>query len=529
MSSINPFHQIRTHLAKSAGNIYQDDKHFYVFLQEEKNGLELFKQLAGQRRQAGHAMVTYGRPLGDDLTDVTDKVGQLMNCWSDVLQEFANNFEQYRNTFKTIAEREKVLMSDREKKRSLEDRIHSTQRNQPEAVHRINEFKTQLADLEQKMLPAETEIGNYKRMATKEALYLLFNGMHELGSKTDIIATTAKYCADQVNVHPIQPGEQREPYRGTTQTSNMVKDAKRALDSWTPDQNKVRRTLTSANRGRNPLVGRRRPSDVDKELPEIPEPSQSQDRLDAPNPMASLSTPTSQRDRVRHRTTSITNANDDEYDTRSSYRHSTPIAAADYDPRKPDEIRPPSPWDHHSPSPPSRGPSPTYPPGSYYLTPPEYQQYYQFYEQYTPPQPWEEAAGQLIRSPAVFHPTAHPTESRRDAGGFVLPGSVPSEHEPELRSPTPTSNPQTSEFNNAPKQQQDQQENTAKEDVKNQNTGHMPGNFPSDGAAKPDKLGKPEPSQTKLDTAKPSTANTTAGGGQKVSALLAKFQNLGNK
>ncbi|KAG2188131.1 hypothetical protein INT44_000882, partial [Umbelopsis vinacea] len=525
MSSINPFHQIRTHLAKSAGNIYQDDKHFYVFLQEEKNGLELFKQLAGQRRQAGHAMVTYGRPLGDDLTDVTEKVGQLMNCWSDVLQEFANNFEQYRNTLKTIVEKEKVLMSDREKKRSLEDRIHSTQRNQPEAVHRINEFKTQLADLEQKMLPVETEIGNYKRMATKEALYLLFNGMHELANKTDIIATTAKYCADQVNVHPIQPGEQREPYRGTTQTSNMVKDAKRALENWTPDQNKVRRTLTSANRGRNPLVGRnRRPSDVDKELPEIPGPSQ--DRLDAPNPIASLSTPTSHRDRVRHRTTSITAANDDEYDTRSSYRHSTPIAAGEYDARKPDEIRPPSPWDHQSPSPPSRGPSPTYPPGSYYLTPPEYQQYYQFYEHYTPPQPWEEAAGQLIRSPAVFHPTGHATESRRDAGGFVLPGSVPSE--PEI--PTPTSNP--SEFNTAPKQ--DQQENKAKEEAK-QNTGHMPGNFPSDGAAKPeattdtkpaDKLGKPEPSKTKPDTTKPSTANT-AGGGQKVSALLAKFQNIG--
>jgi hypothetical protein len=319
----------------------------------------------------------------------------------------------------------------------------------------------------------------------------------------------------------------------------MVKDAKRALDSWTPDQNKVRRTLTSANRGRNPLVGRRRPSDVDKELPEIPEPSQSQERLAAPNPMASLSTPTSQRDRVRHRTTSITNANDDEYDTRSSYRHSTPISAEEYDPHKPDEQRPPSPWDHHSPSPPSRGPSPTYPPGAYYLTPPEYQQYYQFYEQYTPPQPWEEAAGQLIRSPAVFHPTAHQTESRRDAGGFVLPGSVPSEPEHELRSPTPTSNSQTSEFNSTPKQQQDQQENKAREDEK-QNAGHMPGNFPSDNASKPsaaattdtkpDKLGKSEPSQTKLDTTKTSTANTAAtGGGQKVSALLAKFQNLGNK
>src|ERR1700722_11585099 len=68
MTSINPFHQLRTHLAKGTGNLLQEDKHFYVFLQEEKNGLELFKQLAQQRRHSAHAMVTYGRPLGDDLT-----------------------------------------------------------------------------------------------------------------------------------------------------------------------------------------------------------------------------------------------------------------------------------------------------------------------------------------------------------------------------------------------------------------------------------------------------------------------------
>lgn len=116
-----------------------------------------------------------------------------------------------------------MLIADREKKRSLEDRIHTTQRNQPEAVHKVNEYKAQLAELEQKMLPGETEIGNYKRMATKEAFYLLFNGMHELASKTDIIATTAKYCADKVDVHPIQPGEQRTPYRGEL-SSNSCKE-----------------------------------------------------------------------------------------------------------------------------------------------------------------------------------------------------------------------------------------------------------------------------------------------------------------
>jgi hypothetical protein len=314
----------------------------------------------------------------------------------------------------------------------------------------------------------------------------------------------------------------------------MVTDAKRALDSWSPDQNKVRRTLTSANRGRNPLISHRRPSDVDKELPEIPAPSRSEDMLAAPNPVASLSTPTSQRDRARHRTTSLTNANNQGYDSRQSHRLSSPNPGDVYDPYKPDDYGSTSPWDYHSPSPTSRVPSPSYPPGSHYLTPPDYQQYYQFYEQYTPPQPWEEAAGQLIRSPAVFHPTSHQMETRRDAGGFVLPGSVPSEHEYEFRSPTPTSNPLTSELNVAVKQQRDQKETASKEDEK-QTADHMPGDFPNDNATKPsasetkiDKPTKPLSSHTKPETSKVSTGNTGSGG-PKVSALLAKFQNLGNK
>src|ERR1700709_2031424 len=105
----------------------------------------------------------------------------------------------------------------------------------------------------------------------------------------------------------------------------MVIDSKRALDSWAPDQNKVRRTLTSAHRGRNPLIERRRPSDadVDKELPEVP-PTDFSSGLSPPNPVSSLGTPISQRDRAQYRRTSIGVADDHEYTDRQSHRLSAP-------------------------------------------------------------------------------------------------------------------------------------------------------------------------------------------------------------
>lgn len=333
----------------------------------------------------------------------------------------------------------------------------------------------------------------------------------------------------------------------------MVSDAKRALEAWSPDQNKVRRTLTSAHRGRNPLTQRRRSSnaDLDKELPEVP--PENINMLSPPDPSPSLSTPISERDRNQYRRASAGGnvQQPAHHSGRESHRLSAPSTGVQGSPYKPNEYNSYVPGDDYTPSPPGRVDSPTYPPTSYQLTPPDFQQYYQFYEQYTPPQPWDEVAGQLGKSPAIFHPVIQDT--RRDAGGFVLPGSVRMDQ--ELRSPTPQSTnsserrsvPPTPQQQPTSQQQQQQSQtppvtegsnsqqtithNTEKPTVKQQSSEHMPGDFPDSQPQPKPSTGKAD--QNMNDSSKPTNnSNTTgnsSGGGKKVSALLAKFQNLNNK
>lgn len=63
--SINPFHEVRTYFAKGA---FVDTRSLYVFLQEEKNVLHSFKQIATEKRIASQGLIAFGRPQGDDLT-----------------------------------------------------------------------------------------------------------------------------------------------------------------------------------------------------------------------------------------------------------------------------------------------------------------------------------------------------------------------------------------------------------------------------------------------------------------------------
>lgn len=191
-------------------------------------------QISEEHRAAANQLKKFGQPLGEDLTvssrlktagkeacvncitrqDVTSKLGDLLLDWASILLEFAQTYEQYQTTLKSIADKEATLFASREKRRRLKEAIENHQENHPGAVDKLMELKEQLAALEDTSLPQEVEMGNFKRIALREAMYILLNGMHEMASKTDIISTFAKYIVDELNVTPIKPGEERSMYHG---------------------------------------------------------------------------------------------------------------------------------------------------------------------------------------------------------------------------------------------------------------------------------------------------------------------------
>ncbi|KAI7860089.1 Eisosome component PIL1-domain-containing protein [Circinella umbellata] len=366
---------------------------------------------------------------------------------SSIMTEFSSNYEQYCETMESIAEKEATLRTGREKKIKLEETIERYEQEHPGGVEKYMQLKEQLAKVEEKLLPAEMDMSNYQRIAMRESMYILLNGINEMASKMDTIATFAKYVVDELDVTPIEPGETRPKYRGADRTATVVKDAKRAVDYWKPDGAKLRRTLTSQH-GHNPLV---------KKLP--PPPAFDEQNVQLKDG----------EDEIRvEEETEPTNNNDEEEkpedDDNSSF-YSIPITSpiekkpAEEMNHKPDE---PSPTSHHQHlrstsnvsnssfgvggfyPPPS--PNPALGPGGFsniYLD----QNLYQFYQHYPAPQPYDEMARQHYRPTPSHSPYLGPHQAPYPPvgpGGFVLPGSNPLYHAPTAQpQPKPTTSTST--------------------------------------------------------------------------------------
>ncbi|CAO3595146.1 unnamed protein product [Absidia cylindrospora] len=446
MFSFNPFHSF-------TNKVSQHDPALQQLLEDEKKLKGHWLLLANEQRIAANDLILYGRPLGDDLTDVTQKMGSLMIKWSEMLTNFAGSCDQYQLTLKSISERESTLYSSREKKHRLEESITRLEQDHPGAVDKLADLKQQLASLEQATEVDEREMDNFKRMAVREAFYLLLNGMHEMASKTDVMSSFGKYIVDELDVTPVKDGEERQKYKGSEQTSRILNDASYAVDNWKPDGSKIRRTLT-AHHGRNPLVSK------NKKLPPAPMPSDS----DTPTPAETDDTVTaSQED---------SDSNDIDNDSDKSTPSSRPPSPqpTQHEPQQP--VKQNSLFSLHKPdavedstgdqtekdddlplaptSPrPQPSPLPEYPYQSspsqqqghaggfstVYLGLPDHQKLYQFYTNYTPPRPYEEMS-RILSPQAVFQPSPQQQQQqhhqsfgtpatplgRVDAGGFAIRG-----------------------------------------------------------------------------------------------------------
>ncbi|KAG0164471.1 hypothetical protein DFQ28_010273 [Apophysomyces sp. BC1034] len=395
MFSFNPFH------LGSSKYAHLEDKNLNDLLDAEKKVATMWGQIAEERRVSANHMMRYGRPQGHDIS--------------------IGSYDQYQSTMKSIAERESTLFASREKKRRLMESIAKWEENHPGAVDKLMELKGQLTELEKDTEMDEVEMSNFKRVATREALYLLLNGMHEMASKTDIIASFGKYIVDELDVTPVKVSEERAEYKGASQTTRIVDDVTRAMDNWKPDRAKVRRTLT-AHHGRNPLISRsKRGAAVNKKLP--PAPSSNDDNVDTDITADTAATEFPENAGAASEPSLSTELDSDQIDDEDKPSSSSGI-------HKPDEVDPDP--VHHLPSGPYAGifPTPLPAPGGFshiYLGLPDHQKLYQFYQQYTPPKPYDEMA-KLLTPQAVFQPSPQRSPNLRarvDPGGFFLPNVQP--------------------------------------------------------------------------------------------------------
>ncbi|KAI8334464.1 Eisosome component PIL1-domain-containing protein [Blakeslea trispora] len=391
--------------------------------------------LADNNRISANNLMAYGSHIGDDLTDVTHKLGQLLMEWSHVLMEFSGTMDQYRDTLKSISIKEQALQPSRDQKRKLQESIERLQSSYS-SLDKVNALKEQLKELEEFTEADEVEMANFKRIATREGLYLLLNGVHAMASKSDIVSTFGKYIVDELDVAPIEPYQTRPEYQGAEKTKRVQEDALRAIENWTPDQTKLRRTLTS-HHGKNPLLVKRVPS-----VAPVPPPKDIQgeeESIDIPDRIGSLENPEHSYYKP------------DEMEQPVEEPEELPEEAVDQEEKKDQENEdsqyqpPPEPPIHYpsvllspaaNPTLSSAGASPMttnnalHPPHPYYYQhQPAFNQQnlYQFYQHYLPPRSYEEMSSTLSPVFRGSNLAEDQLQSNRhsDAGGFVLPSDNP--------------------------------------------------------------------------------------------------------
>lgn len=323
----------------------------------------------------------------------------MMLQWSNIMIEFSDAIDQYRETLKSVVIKEAALQPARDQKRKIKEKIEQLGTSM-QSLDKLEILNEQLRQLEEETEPDEVEMKNFKRMATREALYIFLNGMHAMASKTDIISTFGKYIADELNVDPVKPGEERPLYEGTEKTKRITEDAQRALSEWNPDKTKIRRTLTS-HHGHNPLIIKR--------LPTLPKSSSTKtnESSSSVTPSPSTSSNSVKSDVViPPRNTSL----EEQHKQYSFY--------------KPDDVVTTESEEELSPAPsapPTGGFSSMYLNNHYQQPSLNQQNLYQFYQHYLPPKSYEEMT-KTFSPGAVFRSDE---SKKHDAGGFVLPSTNP--------------------------------------------------------------------------------------------------------
>jgi hypothetical protein len=359
----------------------------------------------------------------------------MMIQWSNIMMEFSDSIDQYRETLKSISIKEFALQPSRDQKRKLKEKIEQLQ-SSLSSMDKVQSLQEQLQQLEEFTQHDEVEMANFKRIATREALYILLNGMHAMASKSDIISTFGKYIVDELNVEPIQVGEERPRYHAAEKTKRIADDAKKTIEQWNPDRTKVRRTLTS-HHGHNPLII--------KQLPPVPANSTSNasNKNSSKSPSASnghsrTPSPTTSSGSVKSIDKIVVpprNVSLEEQHKQFSFYKPDDTVVSDEEPAA-QPIK--SPVQQQGPplmSPSNSSTTHASNDGGFsnmylnnrlhYLQPGLNQQnLYQFYQNYLPPRSYEDMTSTFSPG-AVFHGDGENRTKKHDAGGFVLPSTNP--------------------------------------------------------------------------------------------------------
>lgn len=163
----------------------------------------------------------------------------MLHQWSNIMMEFSDSIDQYRDMLKIISLKEASLLPSRDQKRRVREKMDQLQGSLA-AMDKISNLQEQLEQLEAVTESDEIEMDNFRRATTSKALYMFLDGMSAMAGKTNIISTFGKNVVDELHVVPLKVGMERPVYQAEEKTKLVVEYVQKSVYEWdqqTPELN----------------------------------------------------------------------------------------------------------------------------------------------------------------------------------------------------------------------------------------------------------------------------------------------------
>ncbi|KAF8928785.1 hypothetical protein BGZ47_001439 [Haplosporangium gracile] len=206
-------------------------KHINKWLAELKNIDSSLKTLDKEISTSAKLISAWGCNEGDDLTDVCQRMTQLMEEVGLIQQAYSIQHTAYRKRIKSLKTQEMLLDDNRKKKHDLTNQIAKQQKSSKENPIKMMELQNNLDRVSAELLGQELDLLQFKRQTIRDAFNCQFDSMIEYSEKMALIAGYGRQITNVIDCGP-QPAERTSLYCGAEYTAAAINQVKIAVTSW---------------------------------------------------------------------------------------------------------------------------------------------------------------------------------------------------------------------------------------------------------------------------------------------------------
>ncbi|KAG0336240.1 hypothetical protein BG004_008150 [Podila humilis] len=175
----------------------------------------------------------WGTQEGDDLTDVCQRMTQVMEEIGLVQQAYSIQHTAYRKKIKSLKTQEMTLDDNRKKKHDLTAQIAKQQKSNKENPIKMMELQNALERVSAELLAQEMDLLQFKRVTIRDAFNGKFDAMIEYAEKMALISGYGRQITNVIDTGPQEP-DSAPLYGGSEYTAATINQVKVAVTSWQP-------------------------------------------------------------------------------------------------------------------------------------------------------------------------------------------------------------------------------------------------------------------------------------------------------